>query len=122
MYNAIIRRVDTVPEMMGGEVAIIQEVVNRLTSQLPVEQIYLFGSRARGDAKEDSDYDFLVVMDSRLSSGKRVMEVRKAGRVQGYPMDFIVRTPEEMEHGFILKKSILLEGKLLFERKRTEMA
>ena len=26
------------------------------------EQIYLFGSRARGDSQVDSDYDFMVIV------------------------------------------------------------
>jgi predicted nucleotidyltransferase len=30
-----------------------------------VKQIVLFGSQARGDAREGSDYDFLVVVDRR---------------------------------------------------------
>lgn len=28
-----------------------------------IEQVILFGSRARGEAEEDSDFDFLVVVD-----------------------------------------------------------
>ena len=30
-----------------------------------VDRIILFGSRARGDAREDSDYDILVVIRGR---------------------------------------------------------
>ncbi len=30
-----------------------------------VKQVVLFGSQARGDAREGSDYDFLVVVDER---------------------------------------------------------
>ena len=32
-----------------------------------VERIILFGSRARGDYREDSDYDILVVVKNKLS-------------------------------------------------------
>ncbi len=31
-----------------------------------VERVLLFGSRARGDARADSDWDFLVVIDRNL--------------------------------------------------------
>lgn len=31
-----------------------------------VDRIILFGSRARGDAREDSDYDILVVIRGKL--------------------------------------------------------
>lgn len=31
-----------------------------------IESIYLFGSRARGDYKEDSDWDFYVIIDKSI--------------------------------------------------------
>ena len=37
----------------------LAEAVRRLVEALQPERIYLFGSRARGDAHQDSDYDFL---------------------------------------------------------------
>lgn len=37
----------------------------------PQAEIWLFGSRARGDAREDSDWDFLIFTQNDLSSGKR---------------------------------------------------
>lgn len=38
----------------------LQAVVAPLASQYGVERMYLFGSRARGDHRPDSDYDFLI--------------------------------------------------------------
>ena len=35
-----------------------------------IQQLVLFGSRARGDAEEGSDYDFMVVVDSEESDLK----------------------------------------------------
>ena len=32
---------------------------------LPTEKVILFGSQARGDAREDSDWDLLVVMNKK---------------------------------------------------------
>ena len=32
-----------------------------------VDRVILFGSRARGDFEEGSDYDFLVIIDKKLS-------------------------------------------------------
>jgi predicted nucleotidyltransferase len=36
-----------------------------------IEQLILFGSQARGDAREDSDVDILIVTQKRLSLGER---------------------------------------------------
>jgi predicted nucleotidyltransferase len=38
------------------------ELVKRLVARYEPEQIWLFGSRARGDARDDSDWDLLVVV------------------------------------------------------------
>lgn len=36
-----------------------------------IREVWLFGSRARGDAQEGSDYDLLVVADGEISDLKR---------------------------------------------------
>lgn len=38
----------------------IKEIVKPIAEKYNVEEIYLFGSYARGEATEDSDLDFLV--------------------------------------------------------------
>ena len=38
----------------------IQNMVRPIAERHGVEQVYLFGSRARGDDRADSDYDFLI--------------------------------------------------------------
>ena len=38
----------------------LQNIVTPLAAQYGVERMYLFGSRARGDHRPDSDYDFLI--------------------------------------------------------------
>lgn len=43
----------------------LDEIVARLIKTFQPTRIILFGSRARGDARPDSDYDFLVESDER---------------------------------------------------------
>jgi predicted nucleotidyltransferase len=43
------------------------------------EAIYLFGSRARGDYKEDSDWDFYVVIDKNM---ERDTKIRVSGDIR----------------------------------------
>ena len=41
---------------------ILQEAVRRIQAQIHPARILLFGSRARGDARADSDFDLAVVV------------------------------------------------------------
>lgn len=60
--------------IMTDAMSMAREYASRVRAQLGahVHQIVLFGSRARGDAREDSDFDLLVIVD------KATPEVRRA--------------------------------------------
>ncbi len=45
----------------GNEAGALAALVERLVAALDPQMIWLFGSRARGDARPDSDFDLLVV-------------------------------------------------------------
>jgi len=49
--------------LKGHELAIASRVKTIARSILPDADIILYGSRARGDARQDSDWDFLVLTD-----------------------------------------------------------
>ena len=42
---------------------ILDEIVERLVAAYQPQRIYLFGSKARGDAGPDSDYDLMVIVN-----------------------------------------------------------
>jgi len=44
---------------------VLSEIVERLATALHPTRIYLFGSKARGDAGPDSDYDMLLLVEDR---------------------------------------------------------
>lgn len=48
-----------------------QELVRRIRERYQPDQIWLFGSRARGDARDDSDWDLLVVVPDDASGERR---------------------------------------------------
>lgn len=52
---------------------IAQEFANKVRRELGdhVKKIILFGSRARGDFQEGSDYDFLVILDEKTKKRKK---------------------------------------------------
>lgn len=68
----------------------------RIVEQFAPQKVILFGSMARGDARWDSDADILVVMPFEGRHLAKISEIRKACRA-GFPLDLLVRRPEEME-------------------------
>ncbi len=75
----------------------VAESVRRLRASLQAERIYLFGSRARGEADEDSDYDFLVVVrDSPLPRYKREQQAFRALCGMGIAKDVVVFAREQL--------------------------
>jgi predicted nucleotidyltransferase len=66
-----------------------------LAENLGKPEVYLFGSRARKNYTKDSDWDFLVVSDKKLSR-KKTMKVKRNISLKFYdtflyPLDIIIR-------------------------------
>jgi predicted nucleotidyltransferase len=99
----------------------LQEIVRRLLAVGNPQKIILFGSRARGDARPDSDYDLLLVEPSSLPRHRRAARYRRAliGLAPG--KDILMWTPEEVvewsevPNAFIT--AALKEGIVLYEMK-----
>jgi predicted nucleotidyltransferase len=97
----------------------LTELVGRLVDELQPERIYLFGSRARGDAQVDSDYDLLVVVKERIGKDHE-MEMRAYGRLWGLrvPVDIVIMTADYyewmLEAAASLPATVQREGRLLY--------
>lgn len=105
--------------MIPSHPAALEEIVDRLVRALAPERVYLFGSRARGDAKADSDFDFLIVVaDSDLPGHARDRLALRALRGLGVPVDVIVLTRAELDRkrGVVcsLPATVEREGRLLY--------
>jgi predicted nucleotidyltransferase len=48
---------------------ILSKVKNRIHNFDPSARIFLFGSRARNDYRDDSDWDFLILTNQRVTQG-----------------------------------------------------
>ena len=97
---------------------ILTEIVRRLIETLHPERIYLFGSRARGDAGSDSDYDLMVLVPHLTEPAYRLAQ--RAHSVLwglGTAADILVWSREAFDNRLHLKASlpatILREGTLL---------
>lgn len=97
----------------------LAEIVRRLVAAYEPERVYLFGSRARGDAGPDSDYDLLLVVpDSAPPERQRGRLAYEVLWGLGTAADVLVWTRERFESRLALKASlpstVVREGKLLY--------
>jgi len=98
----------------------LDEVVRQLVNALQPEQIYLFGSRARGDSQVDSDYDFMVIVrESDLPPHRRAQLAHHALHRIRAAADILVSTRQEFDRFLSvpgsLAATILREGRLLYD-------
>lgn len=95
----------------------LDEIVAILQAYDP-ERIILFGSRARGEADEYSDYDLIVIKRTDRPFLDRLCDMVPYLRQITRPADILVYTPEEFERmGDIgLGWMVRHEGMTLYER------
>jgi predicted nucleotidyltransferase len=92
----------------------LERILTRLKMDPSVRKVLLFGSLARGDARDHSDIDLIVVKDTQMRFLDRLDEFYDDAREA---MDVLVYTPqefEEMKHRPFIKMA-LKEGKMLYE-------
>ena len=98
---------------------ILIDIVRRLVEAYHPERIYLFGSRARGEAGPNSDYDILVVIpDDAPENQRRSRLAYEALRGTGVAADVVIWRRTRFQQREQLKSSlpatVLDEGKLLY--------
>lgn len=105
----------------SAEIPHLDELVFSLVTLAEPERIVLFGSHARGEAREDSDIDLLVVKDRVPSRREEMVRLRRAVRQFRVPVEVVVVSSDEVARfgntpGHVLYPA-LREGRLLYERK-----
>lgn len=95
-------------------------IVQRLVPALHPHKIVLFGSYSYGSPSADSDVDLLVVLDTAARPVDRYLKVSSLLRPRPFPLDILVKTPEEitraLAHGDPFISEILSRGRVLYER------
>lgn len=96
----------------------IEAAVRTLVAEAQPEQVIVFGSHARGDARADSDLDLLVIETSTPDRAQEMVRLRRALRPLRIPVDVLVFSREDVQRwgdtpGTVLH-SALREGKVLY--------
>lgn len=98
----------------------IEECGRRIGREFGAERIILFGSYAKGTAKEDSDVDLLVVVETDLPPRARYAAVRRLVADIPSSFDIIVKTPDEYKRWRSVVNNIVYfadkYGRVIYER------
>ena len=98
---------------------LLEEIVTRIRGASRPKQIILFGSRARGDARPDSDYDLLVIQESDQPRYQRAVPLYSALADLPAEVEVLVYTPHEVREWSAVPQAFVTtairEGKLLYE-------
>ena len=98
----------------------LSTIVQRLVPALHPHKIIVFGSYIYGTPALDSDVDLLVILDTEARPVDRYLSVSSLLRPRPFPLDILVKTPEEITRAvatgdpFIVE--ILTQGRVLYER------
>lgn len=103
---------------------VLGEIVEEIVHEVSPERIYVFGSRARGDARPDSDLDLLVVEQGEFGPERsRRHEMSRLWRRLAQfrmPKDILVFSVDEVERWRGARNHViaraLREGRLVYDR------
>jgi predicted nucleotidyltransferase len=105
----------------ADEQAALDAVVARLVEALDPQAIWLFGSRARGDHRPDSDFDLLVVAKEGQSWGDDYRKVYMATAETGIGCDVVPCSAEDFVIAQLLPTTlisqVLAHGRSLIKAK-----
>jgi len=106
-------------------IPVLQDAV-AMTHRLLGEQlvsVVLYGSRARGDARPDSDFDLLIIAHSLPEEKQKrelALDIAEVGFDHGLPVQVLLVTPEEAEQAVATGAPLMFEiydaHRLMYDR------
>lgn len=90
-------------ESMMKELDIIKEIIKTEMERrgINIEDIILFGSRAKGNYKKDSDYDVYIIVDKKLSfkeMNEIITSIKWLLDLKSIPNDIIIRSKDDADY------------------------
>ena len=99
---------------MRDEIKFLAEVVGQASH---CEQVYLFGSEARGDAHLGSDVDLALIIPDGVSPRQALRAAIRATAQRTQPIDLVVIAHSTWVNGqSLLARQIRQEGVLVYEQ------
>jgi uncharacterized protein len=100
--------------------ALLTEITQRIVAVSDPQQIILFGSQARGDARPDSDLDLLVVKEEMESPRAEAARIYRALAGLSIPVDIVIARSDYVRRhrdvvGTVVRPA-LREGRVLYAR------
>ncbi len=92
------------------------QIIKQISEQyLPYCIVILFGSRARKDFTDESDYDILIITDTDIEVTQKrdfIAKIRKNLAIRKIPTDILIHSRNEIEMkkkitGHIVKQAIM---------------
>jgi predicted nucleotidyltransferase len=106
-------------EMSTAMQADLARLTRSIVEAFHPQKIILFGSRANGRVRPDSDVDILVIMESEKPAGRRAADIYRRLGWRKFPLDVIVFTPVEIARkmrGFDpFLEDVMKNGRVLYE-------
>ena len=102
-----------------ADTSVLDEMVRRIAEGFKPQRIILFGSHARGDATEDSDYDLLVIAPSSEPRWRRSVPIYEALMGLRVAKDIVWWTEEEVAEWQAVRNhfvnSAISEGRVVYD-------
>jgi predicted nucleotidyltransferase len=109
--------------MIATQDPVLEQIIRLIVARIDPQKIILFGSRARGDARPDSDIDLLIVEDNdRQDATRRLgdLYVAMVHVARAVPVDLLLYSQGQFERWRSSHCNVIgrahLEGQVVYER------
>jgi len=98
----------------------LKEIIQKVVEEVDPDKIILFGSRAKGKDRKESDYDLCVLKRNLSDKGKVTEQIYLKLFGTGVPVDIIVIDPENFKKlknkSYLIYSEIAKHGRAIYEK------
>ena len=83
--------------MLAEKDILVRKIIDKIVRSIKPDRIILFGSRAEGRNRDDSDVDLVIIYSGPLSKRQAKLRIRRLFPHPDFSLDVFILTPEEYE-------------------------